>query len=461
MAGIVNRKLTHTDVKHTQVVEEITAPRESTLTALTPDVEAGYLIKYISGFPWTVRYFGQIVNDNTPLNHIDVKEGSLAKSYIDINNLTIMVQDTITHSYDVEQGVSTLSGSSVAPYGVRPYAGDVFIANVDHGEDVVFVVSNVERLSLRKDSLYLFSYNSLAWVNDNKEFLDKIVTSINETVYYDNGPDSRSGNLFLNSEEKYNKDYLKDFIYDSQNYYFTMFKQRSTASLIIPGQEYNIFDKIMNDFLSKTINRSVYDTFYTHDYSNYQQAYFTETILDAIINKVLPISGKRYTRKVLFNSVKAYFNRASMMSPGFSGMEYISMPDTNRDRFTKDRERAITESDAIDIRTDKNYDDASSYMTVMVDPNGSKSVKRNLPTLLDDDYYIVTKAFYTYITSKTGIEELSTFELMLYRYLNGDEIAIKDIVNLINGWQDWSYLHQYYVLPVIWVIIKNVLGVIW
>ena len=461
MGGIVNRKLIHNEVKHTQVVEEITEPRESTLTALTPDIEAGSLKKYISGYPWTVRYFGQIVNDNSPLNNIDVKEGNLAKSYIDIHNLTLMVQGLIDHSYDVEQGTSTLSGTSVAPFGVRPYAGDVFIANVDHGEDVVFVVSNVNRLTHRKDTLYLFEYNSLAWVNDDKEFLRKIQGCINETVYYDNSTDSKSGNLFLNGEEKYNKDFLKGFIYDSQNYYFSIFKQRSTASLIIPGQDYNIFDKVMNDFLTKTINRSVYDTFYTHDYSNYQQGYSTETILDAIINRTLPSSDIRYTRKVKFNSVTAYFNRASMMSPGFSNMHYISMPDTNRDRFTLDVEPTIGESDAIDIRNERNYNDGGQFVSIIIDGDGTTVIKPNLPKLLEDDFYIVTPMFYQYLNDKKASSDLSGFEILLYRYLNNEDVAIKDIVNLINGWEEWSYLHKYYILPVIWVIIKNVLGVIW
>ena len=86
------------------------------------------------------------------------------------------------------------------------------------------------------------------------------------------------------------------------------------------------------------------------------------------------------------------------------------------------------------------------------------SSKPLLHELLINDSYVVSEGFYNYIADHVSFTEVSYIELMMYRFLNREAIAKEDLAVAIQDYKNWSLLHQFYLLPVMWLIIKDSVG---
>lgn len=442
------------------VVEEIVERRDSTFTVLVPEQRVESLLKYVEGYPWTVVYYGQILNTNSTVNHFDVKEGDLSQSYVEIKDLVLKVQSPLGYSYDEKGGDSSLNGSAIMPYKVIPNPGDVFLANVDSGEDALFVVTNVTRKTHRKNTLYEIEYSSLAYVNDDPMFLERLKKRINETYYYDNSIDSKNTQLLVTPKEKFHIDTLRRFLHDSKEYYFRTFAQRQSGSLGVPGVEHIVFDQVLDEFVNKTVDTSLFNTYKLYSFSNYGEGYMRDTILDCLIKRVLPTS-KRVERKLNFYPSSSYFLRGQLHSPYFSTVDYlISVVDRDERMVSRKQYNPYEEVPSIyDVRNEENYD-TDITLTTTVNGSEGESVKPILPSLFENDFYIVSENFYQYLTDKSVYNNLSFVELLIYRYLSGENVPMEDSFKCISRWEDWSYLHQFYYLPVVWFLANQSIGVI-
>lgn len=457
--AIASKKISNLP-KELPIVEEMQERRKSTFTALVPETRIDSLLKYVEGSPWTVTYYGQLLNTNSTINHFDIKEGNLSQSYVEIKDMILKVQSPLSYSYDEEQGESILTGSAIVPFKVLPQPGDVFIANVDTGEDVLFSITTVERKTHRKDTLYEINYTSLVYVNDHPEFISAIRSRINETYYYDNAIDSKFTNLLVTPTEKYHIDKLRAFLYDSKEYYFRTFKQRASSSLAVPGLDFIAFDQILNEFIMKTVDVSLFDTTSMYSYSNYSDSYLRDTIFDCLIKKVMPVS-KRIERQFGFFPTGSYFKRAQLHSGYFSHVNYLICPiEADNRMVSRKRERTFNETDfPLDVLTEDNYD---SGFNIYINVKGTdgEDVKKLLPDMFVDNYYVVSENFYNYLEDKETYKDLSYIELIIYRYLKGDRISHEEVFHCATRWEDWNYLHQFYYLPVVWFLVRQALGVL-
>lgn len=446
--------------KELPIVEEMQERRESTFTTLIPESRVDSLLKYVEGSPWTVTYYGQLLNTYSTINHFDIKEGNLSQSYIEIKDMILKVQSPLSYSYDEEQGESVLSGSAIVPFKILPQPGDVFVANVDSGEDVLFSVTTVERKTHRKDTLYEINYTSLVYTNDKPEYLEAINKRINETYYYDNAIDTKHSNLLITPTEKFHIDKLRSFLYDSKEYYFRTFKQRESSSLAVPGLDVIAYDQVLDEFIMKTVDVSLFNTGSMYSYSNYGEGYLRDSILDCLIKKVLP-NSKRVERRYGFYPSGYFFRKAQMHTPYFTNVNYLILPIEADDRMTsrKPADTFMDSSMILDVKTEDNY---GSGEVIYIDVLGTEGedVKILLPSLFTNDFYIVSETFYLYLNDKKVYNDLSYIELIIYRFLNGERLSHEEIFKCMTHWEDWSYLHQYYILPVVWFLARQALGVL-
>ena len=75
--------------------------------------------------------------------------------------------------------------------------------------------------------------------------------------------------------------------------------------------------------------------------------------------------------------------------------------------------------------------------------------------MFENDFYVVSENFYNYIQDNTAYANTSFVELMIYKFLKSEAIAKEDLVVLMESYREWSLLHQFYILPVMWLIIRN------
>lgn len=431
----------------------IEAPSKSTFTALVPESKITSLLKYVEGYPWTVDYYGQILNTNNTINHFDPSIPNLTQSYYKVNKLILQVSSPLSSSYDQSTGITSITGSAIAPYGITPNVGDVFIAQVDSGEDAIFLITNVARKTHRKDTLYDISYTLYSYTSAQPSFLTTLNERVNEVYYFNDDTNFSNRDILIKPSVQEAIDRLKLFLHESQEYYFYTFGQKQTGSILIPGIMYSIYDPLLLNFISKVVdyNKLVDTPFYRYTYFSKQLD--QPSIFDALINcsaSYLTTINRTYN----FVSSASLSNKARFGTVFFAGIDYILYP-TNPDYRTDiGQTKTINDNEFINtIKNSKNYTGLTP-LTVKTSNNNRVFVLNVLPELFKDNYYVVTKTFYDYQTDKTLYSNMSFIELLIHKFINKEAISKEDLVIAVEKYKQWSLLHQLYILPVMWLLAK-------
>ena len=434
----------------------IKAPAKSTMTALVPESRIKSLLKYVEGYPWTVNYYGQLLNVNNTLDHFDPNLVNMAQSYYEIRNAVLQVSSPLSSSYDEESSVTKVNGSAIIPMGVKTNVGDLFIAQVDTGEDAIFVINNVSRKTHRKESLYEVSYELYAYISDEPEFYDKLQARLNETYFFNPDTNYFNRDVLIKPSIKEAIDRLKEFQKESMDFYFSTFIQKHTSSLLLPGLNVSVYDPLLADFIARTVDVSTITNgkFYRHTLESTDLQ--RPSILSNLLTRTLPhprMSESRYG----FCRASALPMRSRLGTLSYTGIDYVLYPlDPIRDHLSPNRGRE-PEILLLDVKNAGNYDVSLKEIDVTSN-NNQVSSKPLLHELLINDSYVVSEGFYNYIADHASFTEVSYIELMIYRFLNREAIAKEDLAVAIQDYKNWSLLHQFYLLPVMWLIIKDSVG---
>lgn len=438
----------------TTTPETIAPPVKSNFTALIPENRIKSLLKYVEGYPWTVDYYGQLLNTNNTLNHFDPGLVDLVQSYYLVNKAIIQVSSPLSASYDEEEGLMKASGSAIVPLGIRPNVGDIFLAQVDTGEDALFVVNSAVRKSHRKEALYEIDYELFAYTTDEPEFLDKLSKRVNERYFFNPDTDYFNRDVLIKPSVKEAMDRLQGFVKLSQEYYFATFSQDYSSSLLLPGTTRATYDPLLADFIMKTVDVSSISNnrFYRHTLQSKDLE--RPSILDSLLTRTPPhprLSESKYK----FVSATELPVRSRLGTLSYTGVDYVLYPlEPLRDHIAPHREGS-KEVFSDDILNQRNYDN-STFPVSLTSNNNEVYSKAVLHELFKDDSYIVTEGFYNYMVDHENYSEISYTELMIYKFIHRVAISKEDLAIAVQEWRNWSLMHQFYLLPVYWLIARNV-----
>lgn len=436
--------------------ETIEEPSKSIFTALVPESRITSLLKYVEGYPWTVKYYGQIVNINNTLENFDPSTPNLTQPYYKINNLILQVNSPLSSSYDQTSGITTISGSAITPYKIVPNVGDIFIAQVDSGEDAIFIVTTVSRKTYRKDTLYDISYNLYSYISNNPQFITTLESRVQQAYFFNKDTNFFNRDHLITPVVKEATDRLKHFLNESQDYYFSTFSQKQTGTILIPGTNEPVYDPQLLDFITSIVdyNRFIDLPFYKFSYGNnkyIEQSSFFDLLLKRNINQIELIN-----KKYIFVSSGDLPNRARFGTIGHSGISYILFPlNPNKNTDIDSYYNIDTNLTSVNIKTPKNYFMPNPPLTVEAINNNNIFTKPLLHELFINDYYVVSENFYNYINDNTLYNNISYIELLIYKFLKKQAIAKEDLVVCTESYINWSALHSLYLLPVLWLLVKS------
>lgn len=433
--------------------ETITPPSKSTFTTLVPETRIKSLLKYVEGYPWTVDYYGQILNVNNTLNHFDPGLVDLTQSYYLVNKAIIQVSSPLSTSYDSEEGITKANGSAIVPLGMIPNVGDIFLAQVDTGEDALFVINTVTRKTHRKESLYEIDYELYAYTSEQPSFMDKLSNRVNETYYFNPDTDYFNRDVLIKPSVKEAMDRLDSFRRESQTYYFSNFVQDHNSSLCLPGLTELVYDPLIADFIMRTVDISTISNYRFYRHTNLPEDLSRPSILNFILNRTTPHAKVGETKYGFCYSVELA-RRARLGTLGYTGVDYVLYPlKPLRDSISPQRDNIKTFF--MDVRVDENYNDDNFYIRLGSN-NDSVYDKKVLHELFKDDSYIVTDNFYNYLKDRSNYEDISYTEFLIYKFINRLAISKEDLAIALKDWKDWSLLHQYYLLPIYWLMSRNI-----
>lgn len=436
-----------------QAIEE---PHKSIFTALVPESRIVSLLKYVEGYPWTVNYYGQIINRNNTLENFDPNVPNLTQPYYEVKGLILQVSSPLSSSYDQSTGITTVTGSALTPYGLIPNVGDVFIATIDSGEDAIFLINSVARKTFRKDTIYEVSYNLIAYTSENEQLITTLKSRIQQTYYFNKDTNFFNRDILIKPSVKEAIDRLKELLKETQEYYFSTFAQKEAGTIYIPGLENKLYDPLLLNFISRIVdyNQLANVPFFKHNYS--ENRYINQkSILDLLFLRNMSLINS-INKKYVFVSSSILPNRARLGTAFHTGASYILFPkepNTQTDItslvYSTSRPRFIEE-----VKSTRNY--FLPNITINVTTNNNNVISKPLlHSLFVNDSYIVSENFYNYVNDKTLFNQISYIELLIYKHINKEAIAKEDLVLAIERYNEFSLLHNLYLLPVLWLIIKS------
>lgn len=425
----------------------------STFTSLYPESKVGSLLKYVEGYPWTVHYYGQIVNTGDTLEHVDPGTPSFNQPYYEILGAILQVSSPLTNSYDEATAVTTINGSALVPFKVTPNVGDLFIAQVDSAEDAVFIINSVYRKTHRKDTLYEINYSLYQYTSSNPQLLTQFKERVQDSYHFNKDSQYYNRDFLISPVEHQDSLDLTELVRQSQAYYFDRFLKREVGTLLLPGVTDRMYDPYLLMFISKTVGHEVFAPDGLFQYTQFER-YVRQPVFWELLLTRNPAYAAGVNKEVGFTSSAQVRNRGRYGSVFHAGIDYMAgpvSPDTDADiDFLKVRTPDLWNRGFLTARNSFVYD---TY--VQTANNQTEVAKHLLHPLFEDDFYVVSEKFYRYIGVHQNFSEVSYVEWLLCRFIERQAVSKKDVTVALQSYGSWSVMHQLYLLPALWLVAKG------
>jgi hypothetical protein len=395
------------------------------------------LISYVEGAPWSVNYYNQILTQHTDLRELDVNQAAIYQQYSKIINLEIRVTDQLTESQDQISGLITVQGSGIIYPFLTPNANDYFVASVGDGKDGLFRITQVDRKSHHKNSVFSAEYVLIAFLGDNDPRYLNLEQKTTNSVYFNKDRLIEGLQPTLVTSEHNTALFLKDFFHQCCEFYFSNFVSKDYGTIIIPKQIKTIYDPFLVNFLLKITETSDAKEIATISQLNMEQLKrLTEPQLWSLLlnsNNLSAtlLSGCNSSMGILQNS---FFSTNPVMSSfrfsRFYGMVYPT--------------RRVPEDPF-----EKSFPIPPVLFNSIIEERGTNPISTVLikPVLIDN-FYVLSEAFYT----KTP--PLSLLETLVLNHLQNKAIPTADVKKLCDDYLNWGLLEQFYYLPILMLLIK-------
>lgn len=454
-----------------------------------------HLLTHVEGSPWQVNYYSQVLNRDSAPTGLLINRHPIYQQYRYIERFEMRVSSALTTSQDSESKELTLTGSAIIYPSLIPNEGDVFIADIGDGQEGIFKITNSERRSIFRDTCYAVEYQLIDYLKP--EYLGLLASKViqkymfrRDFLEYGQSPlivDSEAA--IISKIEVHYKSILE--------VYFKSFFSKEYSTLIIPGQEYPIYDP----FLTKAVL-----TFFTtwdspevryvrlmnvDDDNNMSAVSFWDmlikgdrTLLNYVFTEYGIVSSKLFTKNPMLEGIY------------FSGIPFIMYPKDrvlDTDYTQKDYSKPFAPFMLRNVppRTnlpniDPIYDDGSSIEGFDLDIRAHYIAKRDglplpeipapviqnwdwsqggsdevsmIQSLPDirlvtfDEHYVFSSTFYRHLHPNQN-PNYSKIEVLVCQMLAKKTVSMEILLHLCETYHRWGALERFYYLPIILMLIK-------
>jgi hypothetical protein len=410
------------------------------------------LLAYVSGSPWAVDYYSQILGRDNDLKDLDYGSPSTYQTYNKLIDLELRVTTALSSSQDEETAIMSVTGSALfypIPH-VIPNAGDVFLARTGDLHQGIYRVTSVERKSFNRDAVYEISYELAFLVDvDPSRFAD-LEQRVSRVHYFHKERLVQGLNPLIQAPEQEHYQTIRGSYKDLVRYYCQTFFHPSLQTFIIPGQADTIYDPFVVSYLLKIVGileapqmAKVRQIDLEKDPYIAQPQFWTAllerrwTILD-YANKTMGIV-----------SMESFSRDPMLKGPRYSGIHkvvYPLLPDksTSSPPFINVRPQtfaSLVEADTAPLTLN------SPLREQYVDVNQTIPY---IHPVLADEHYVLRSSFYERTPSMSLLEAL-TADYILQR-----PMALHRLDALVSHAKGWGRLEQYYYLPIVITLVKAI-----
>jgi hypothetical protein len=410
------------------------------------------LISYVEGSPWTVNWYGQIVNEHNDLREHDMGQNNIYQQYAKTVGLEIRVNAALDSTQNTESTLVTITGTAVIYPFLVPNIGDMFIGSVGDNYDSLFSVTDVQRKNFNLNSVYEITYVSVGYVNTESIRYKDLENKVTKTYYF--LKDRLAEGLFPSVIESEYKNIL-DFRFEYKKivaYYFKTFFSREFGTLVLPGQTSSVYDSYVVDYVLKTTDTfDAYEIRFVKNLNTEDDHYLEQPqFWNALLEKD-PSILKHCNRKMGLALTKAFHRDALLKGIRFTKIDYIVYP-TNVDRSvdtSRNQEpKSVGFSELLEAPSGASLMHELIHGTVAIQ-NVSKTI---ISPVLSSDCYVMSEKFY----NDEPVD--SILEALTLDFIKGKAIDNALLSEVIQSYKNWGRLEQFYYLPIVLTLIKGSVG---
>jgi hypothetical protein len=210
------------------------------------------LMTMVEGSNWTVEYYSQIIDTDTPLTSQAVTLSAPYQQYRRIRDLTLKVTTPLQSVQDDVTKMMTVDGAAMIFAGLIPNEGDAFIADIGVGKPAVFRVKSTQKRSYFKEAIYNIEY---AIVGTDAEYLDDLANKVVQELVFRRDFVLYGQNPVIEAAAEVTIDELEETATRLTKQYFDMFFEPEFQTIIIPQQATSVYDPFLTEYLTRVFTR--------------------------------------------------------------------------------------------------------------------------------------------------------------------------------------------------------------
>lgn len=420
------------------------------------------LAAWIGGSNLQVDYYSQIFGKSEELKPFDPNQLNAYQNYHKINKLIIKLQGAFSQDDEGENGRFTITATAVVPPfpNLVPNVGDALLADMGEGDAGQFTVTRVRKLTNNHASAWEISIKHERLVTEQiAKLLDSKVT---KQSYYQRDYLITGQNPLLASEDYNAVTVLNTHLKNISRMFITNNFSYSNHTLIVPGQSEATYDPYVTRAALKVISSedvSLIRDIQEYNCDDHRIPKFADiytavmkrdaTLLYGTFKEFAAITVALLNPSVYQNSVR------------YSGIRYIIAP--YQPSLDNDNYAALA-------------DIISGYRLSVINPGinltGSVSdceCPEPTDTQTVDDLsvignpgfdipkignssYVLSSAFY-----EKQLLECSLFERCIWDILDNKPLKFTDVYAFCDSYHKWGKLEQYYLGPLLILLIRATL----
>lgn len=407
------------------------------------------LIAYVEGAPWTVEYYQQVLSKDNDLREVDPGQPNVYQQYNKIKQFEIRVNSALSTNYDSNTGITGAPGNGIIYPFLIPNINDYFVTDAGDTAKAIFRITNVERKTFNRDSAFSIEYELVNYVHQAQDIYQSLVDkTIREFTF---SKDRLIENLqpILKDEDYQKISSLKQTYAELVTYYFKTFFNRKFMTLVVPGQDNGIYDPYMVNVLIQIVN--------TNEVNEVRFVKRIPTDFDPFMKQPQfwdLMERRDYQSLTMCNQKmglvsKYLFNKnAWLQGVFFSNIEYLVYPDT------PDTSTLISENPDYKLLSTQELVETTSVngsildLITMTYPLNNTTVPL-FHSVLKDEFYVLSQAFYEDTTDK------SLLEVLVKDYLKMQAIDLDKLYRLTEAYRKLGRLEQFYYGPILMILIKE------
>ena len=410
------------------------------------EIPRNKLLSYIEGSPWTVEYFSQVLGNDSDLKEFDIEQDKLYQQYIKYNKLEIRVDSPIDSNIDQDNSLTTIEGSANIYPPLIPNVGDAFIADVGLGRVGLYSVTQVERKTFNRESVYSINYTCIAFEDVEPEKFKNIRNKVIREYYFNKDRLIDGGLPVLTKTEDEEYTYLKNIEPELIEYYYNNFFEKDIGAYCVPKAPKYTYDHFINVFISKLVdNANIEFTLYSTIKNIENDQYLKQHQIYSVLLKRDHTLLSRCNRYMGVCTTNSFSWDSTLQSLRYSKVAYIvypMSPDTTSLQTSVNRVRQAH------FTTFKELSSPSTSLEALISDSDLTKDFNLIKPINIDKAYVFSDEFYN------GSKDMSVLEEVTYTYLKREAPNISKIVNLCKSYRNWGRLEQFFYIPVLLIVVR-------